>query len=149
MSTGTYPGSICSGLLIVNSLVRVIRGNGHKRTALMAEETNFRCGSRILTWGWGSNLEVSGTRGREPLFSFEGGTRKPCGFRGRTRSARLRGNKLEGGPQEEMEMGNKKKKRRCLLESPDTKTLAKNGVLEESVRSKWMAPNRNAFLVLI
>jgi hypothetical protein len=68
LSTGTYLGSICSGSLIVNSLVRVIRGNGHKRTALMAEETNFRCGSRILTWGWGSNLEVSGTRGREPLF---------------------------------------------------------------------------------
>ena len=68
LSTGTHPGSICSGLLIVNSLVRVIRGNGHKRTALMAEETNFRCGSRILTWGWGSNLEVSETRGREPLF---------------------------------------------------------------------------------
>jgi hypothetical protein len=28
----------------------------------------------------------------------------------------------------------KKKKRRCLLERPGTKTLAKNGVLEESVR---------------
>ena len=27
-----------------------------------------------------------------------------------------------------------KKKRRCLLERPGTKTLAKNGVLEESVR---------------
>ena len=78
-------------------------------------------------------------------FSFEGGTKETLRIQGTVEEREASRKQTRRGASGKLEV----KKRRCLLESPDTKTLAKNGVLDESVRSKWMAPNRNAFLVLI
>ena len=82
-------------------------------------------------------------------FSFEGGTKETLRIQGTDEEREASRKQTRRGASGGNGNGKQKKKRRCLLESPDTKTLAKNGVLDESVRSKWMAPNRNAFLVLI